>query len=317
MQSRGFEKFEELQGNTLTPRSQVNEDLDEHELQEESLIWRAERPKRRSISSRATACPHDLRTFSYHGYQRICLEFCDRMNIRRGEDDVQGFGAKWDEVLLSMREAPMDVILESVCITTLRDSVKIPWQPTAHFSFCTRNLLSNSSNCLSKTYTFVLGAEYLRSLLCACAAQTSLILCDRWCVTVSRVAAAVLGKKSRCVSIPLSSTAHLAHSVFGGYRRHTLVTSCEPTYSPMTRRNLLMRSGQATPIPPGRILSRSIMNSSLPSTSFVMISWKPRIRHLCKMNLLAGGNPVQLHMDHEDIKTFSWEWNHKNWASEE
>ena len=102
-----------------------------------------------------------------------------------------------------------------------------------------------------KTYTFVLGAQYFRSLLCACAAQTSLILCDRRCVTVSRIAAAVLGKKSRCVSTPHSPTAHLAHSVFGGYRRHTLFTSCEPTYHPMTRRNLLMRSGQATPIPQG------------------------------------------------------------------
>ena len=69
-----------------------------------------------------STCPHDLRTFSYHGYQRICLEFCDHMNIRLREDDVQGFGAKWDEVLFSMREAPMDVILESVCITKLRDS---------------------------------------------------------------------------------------------------------------------------------------------------------------------------------------------------
>ena len=134
---------------------------------------------------------------------------------------------------------------------------------------------------------------------------------------LSLIAAAVLGKKSRCVSIPLSSTAHLAHSVFGGYRRHTLVTSCEPTYNPMIRRKKVMRSCQATRIAPGGILSRSIMSSSLPSTSFVMISWKPRIRHLCKLNLLAGGNPVQLHVDHEDIKTFSWEWNHKNWASEE
>ena len=46
MQSRGFQKIEELQGNTWTPRSQFNEDLEEHELQEDSLIARAERPEK-------------------------------------------------------------------------------------------------------------------------------------------------------------------------------------------------------------------------------------------------------------------------------
>ena len=32
----------------------------------------------------------------------------------------------------------------------------------------------------------------------------------------------------------------------------------------MTRRNVLMRNGQATPIPPGGNLSRSMMSGSLP-----------------------------------------------------
>ena len=47
------------------------------------------------------------------------------MNITLKGDNVQGFDAKWDEVLLSMKDAPKDDMLESMCKTTLRDSEQL------------------------------------------------------------------------------------------------------------------------------------------------------------------------------------------------
>ena len=42
-------------------------------------------------------------------------------------------------------------------------------------------------------------------------------------------------------------------------------TGCDPKHKSMARRNLLMRTGQATPIPMGGNLSRGMMSSSLPA----------------------------------------------------
>ena len=53
------------------------------------------------------------------------LELSDLVNITLKGDNVQGFDAKWDEVLLSMRDAPKDDMLESMCKTTLRDSEQL------------------------------------------------------------------------------------------------------------------------------------------------------------------------------------------------
>ena len=115
-----------------------------------------------------------------------------------------------------------------------------------------------NSNLLVDSFAFVFSPKKFRSLHCACAAQTFLILCDRRCAIGSRIATTVLEKESRRVSIPHSHTAHITHSVFfGSYRRHF-----SQVMSPI---NLLMRNGQATPISLGGNLTRSMMNSSLPA----------------------------------------------------
>ena len=44
------------------------------------------------------------------------------MNITLRGDDCQGFGAQWDEVLLSLKETPNEDILEGQHKTRLRDS---------------------------------------------------------------------------------------------------------------------------------------------------------------------------------------------------
>ena len=61
-------------------------------------------------------------------------------------------------------------------------------------------------------------------------------------VSALRIATAVLGKESRCVSIPQSYTAHLKHSVVTEDIHFSQVTS--PCTNSMTRSNLLMRSGR-------------------------------------------------------------------------
>ena len=54
------------------------------------------------------------------------------MRITLSGDDVQGSDTKWDEVLLSMREAPKDGILESMYKTKLRDSEQLRSTPALY-----------------------------------------------------------------------------------------------------------------------------------------------------------------------------------------
>ena len=92
-------------------------------------------------------------------------------------------------------------------------------------------------------------------------AQTVLVF--YWYSDIAKnIATAVLG--SRCVSIPVSNTAHITHSeVFVVTDDVHLSQVVSPSTNSMTRSNLLMRNGQATPIPLGGNLSRSMMSSSL------------------------------------------------------
>ena len=130
------------------------------------------------------------------------------------------------------------------------------------------------------------------------------------------------------MSIPQSL--HCAHHSLRGLEVTEdihLFTGDEPNY---LAENLLVRSGQATPIPPGGNLSKS-MKHFTPSTSFnsvFMILRKLRIRRLCKWNLFAGRNPVQMHCiarGHENVilrveslesrtrREFSMNWHAANW----
>ena len=73
-----------------------------------------------------------FRVTVHHG---TILELSDLVNITLKGDNVQGFDAKWDEVLLSMRDAPNDNMLESMCKTTLRDSEQLK----TTFALCNHN----------------------------------------------------------------------------------------------------------------------------------------------------------------------------------
>ena len=79
----------------------------------------------------------------------------------------------------------------------------------------------------------------------------------------------------------------------------------------MTRRHLLMRNDQTTPIPPGGNLSRSMMNSSLPalpsipSDQFydIMETTNPLT---LQVEAVRKGDRLQMHcMDLEVMRTFS------------
>ena len=91
--------------------------------------------------------------------------------------------------------------------------VKILSPHKTQFSVITRPLKLNSQQCVSQDFSICFCPRWFKSLLCALAARTFLALCD-WCGAIAvRIGTAVLGKESRCVSIPHSCTAHITHSV--------------------------------------------------------------------------------------------------------
>ena len=135
----------------------------------------------------------------------------------------------------------------------------------------------------------------------------------------------------KVVVCPFHNTAHITHSVVWRLQKtYNFSQVMNPTTNQWLAENLLVRSGQATPIPPGGNLSRS-MKHFTPSTSFssvFMILWKLRIRRLCKWNLSAGRNPMQMHCmagGHENMilrmeplesrtrKEFLMNWHAANW----
>ena len=114
---------------------------------------------------------------------------------------------------------------------------------------------------LAKSFGFGLQPSGVRSLLYA-----PLILDAVGTVLSPCVLRRQYSEENHCVSIPHSYTARIKHSVvFCGYRRHELFTRCEPKYNFDESKNVLMRSGQATPIPLGGNLSESMMINSLPA----------------------------------------------------
>ena len=53
------------------------------------------------------------------------LDFSDLMNVTLREDDIQGFDARWDEVLTSRKETPEDHILGSFYNMRIRESEQL------------------------------------------------------------------------------------------------------------------------------------------------------------------------------------------------
>ena len=62
---------------------------------------------------------HFRATRAYEAVQRLS----DLFNIRLQNDDVQDFGVRWDQALLSASDMPSDVILEGLYKSKLQDSV--------------------------------------------------------------------------------------------------------------------------------------------------------------------------------------------------
>ena len=87
-----------------------------------------------------------------------------------------------------------------------------------------------------------------------------------------RTATAVLGRGSRCMDIPHSYILRTSNTPWcRGCRRHRLFHRLwAQVQNSTTRRNLLMRSGQATPSPLRGHLSRSMMSSSLATLPSVL-----------------------------------------------
>ena len=59
------------------------------------------------------------------GTHESILDFTDLMNVTQRGDDIQGFDASWDEVLLSIEEMPQDHIVESLHKRRIRDSEQL------------------------------------------------------------------------------------------------------------------------------------------------------------------------------------------------
>ena len=60
--------------------------------------------------------------FRVSGAHDTVLDFADLFTIPSGNDDVQDFGTRWDEIPLSMTKIPPDNVLESLYKLRVRES---------------------------------------------------------------------------------------------------------------------------------------------------------------------------------------------------
>ena len=129
-----------------------------------------------------------------------------------------------------------------------------------HLSSCTSSFC-HSNIVLAKTFGFGHLPSGVRSLLYA-----PTILVAVGTVLSPCVLRRQYSEENHCVSIPHSYTARIKHSVvFTVTEDMNSSPRCEPKYNFDESKNVLMRSGQATPIPLGGNLSRSMMINSLPA----------------------------------------------------
>ena len=105
--------FDMLHANIATSLKKI---LDTYDCLEEKVhLEEKKTKKRRPISSGSTDRSHDLRTFSNRRYSESFL-----VGITLSGNDVQGFDATWDEVLLSFWEAPKHITLRFGTIDSVR-----------------------------------------------------------------------------------------------------------------------------------------------------------------------------------------------------
>ena len=178
------------------------------------------------------------------------------------------------------------------------------WKHTDHrcHIFCNSTITFVSQD--FGIYIFSLSSHVIADIL-------DFFLCS---VIALRVATAVLGKgKLLCVqttSPTLRTSNTPCFLVVTKDWQFSQVMSPSTRTNSMNRRDLLVRSGQATPSPQGGNVWRRTMSNSLPALPSVpsdqfMTQWKWRVRRRCNWHLPAGGNPT----DQEDMKTQFGEWN--------
>ena len=146
------------------------------------------------------------------------------------------------------------------------------------------------SNLLVKTLSFYFNPKYFRSLLCACAALTFLILCD-WRCAIALCICNGSTRTGRSLCVHTALRGFVVSQVVNDSQR--LADEKRPSHA--DRRN-----------------ARSMMSCSypallsFPSDKFygMMETTNPRAMH---MESVRRENPVQMHQ--EDMKTLSWEWN--------
>ena len=69
--------------------------------------------------------------FMIHDYFRVTgahdavLDYADLFSVTLHDDNIQEFGTRWDEVLVSMSKIPSDNMLESLCKLRIRESAQL------------------------------------------------------------------------------------------------------------------------------------------------------------------------------------------------
>ena len=94
-------------------------------FQEQDLLGRAE-AQNEGLFLRGRQIAYMIgEYFLVTGTHESIFDFTDLMSVSVRGDDVQGFGTRWDEVLLSIKETPQDHILESMYKMRIRDSEQL------------------------------------------------------------------------------------------------------------------------------------------------------------------------------------------------
>ena len=63
--------------------------------------------------------------FRVTGVHESVLDYADLFTVALRNDDIQEFDTRWDEILLSMEQFPLDDILESLYKLRIRESAKL------------------------------------------------------------------------------------------------------------------------------------------------------------------------------------------------
>ena len=63
--------------------------------------------------------------FRVTGAHDTVVDYADLFSVTLHDDNIQEFGTRWDEVLLSVSKIPFDDVLESLCKLRIRESAQL------------------------------------------------------------------------------------------------------------------------------------------------------------------------------------------------